>query len=80
MVQSQCLKGNVEKIKIVKLEATPLVRFTLHVDEDGQENCLIRSHSLNFLFHVEEGSSVVIYGQKNERNQFVVKKYHVNPS
>lgn len=80
MVRSQCLKGNVEKIKIVKLEATPLVRFTLQVAGDGKENCLIRSHSLNFLFQVEEGSSVVIFGQKNERNQFVVKKYHVNPS
>lgn len=80
MVRSQCLQGSVEKIKIVKLESMPLVRFTLQLNGDGKENCLIRTHSLNFLFQVQEGSSVVIYGQKNERNQFVVKKYHVNPS
>lgn len=75
-----CLKGNVEKIKIVKLEETPLVRFTIETDHDERENCLIKTHSLNFLYQVNEGSSIVIYGTRNKRNQFVVKKYHVHSS
>lgn len=73
-----CLKGNVEKIKVLKLQEMPLVRFTLTMEDKGKENCLIRIHSLNFLFQVTEGESIVIYGEKNRRNQFVVKKYHVN--
>lgn len=73
-----CLKGSVEKIKVLKLEEMPLVRFTLTTENKSRENCLIKAHSLNFLFQVTEGNSIVIYGEKNKRNQFVVKKYHVN--
>lgn len=78
MEAGNCLKGQVEKIKVLKLEEMPLVRFTLTTDDSGKENCLIKAHSLNFLFQVTEGKSIVIFGKKNERNQFVVKKYHVN--
>ncbi|MGP6139049.1 MULTISPECIES: hypothetical protein [unclassified Jeotgalibaca] len=72
------LKGQVEKIKILKLDEMPLVRFTLNGERDTKENCLIKNHSLNFLFHVTEGKTVVIYGKRNKKNQFVVQKYHVN--
>ncbi|MDB6354223.1 hypothetical protein PH235_11695 [Trichococcus sp. K1Tr] len=41
-------------------------------------NCLIRAHSLDFLYQVTEGNAIVIYGRKNKRNQVVVQKYHVN--
>lgn len=78
MELGMCLKGNVEKIKVLKLEEMPLVRFTLKTEGKDKENCLIKIHSLNFLFQVTEGKSIVIYGEKNQRNQFVVKKYHVN--
>lgn len=73
----RCLKGQVEKIKILKLEEMPLVRFTLTVS-GKRENCLIKNHSLNFLFQVTEGKSIIIYGKRNKQNQFVVQKYHVN--
>ena len=72
-----CLKGSVEKIKILKLEETPLIRFTLTVDKEEKQNCLIRAHSLDFLYQVTEGNAIVIYGRKNKRNQVVVQKYHV---
>lgn len=72
------LKGHVDKVKVLKLEEMPLVRFTLVVDENHRENCLIKQHSLNFLFQASEGKTVIIYGKRNSRNQFVVKKYHVN--
>ncbi|CZR06243.1 Hypothetical protein TR210_2301 [Trichococcus ilyis] len=81
MEKGICLKGSVEKIKIVKLEETPLIRFTLTVgkeDKEEKENCLIRAHSLDFLYQVTEGNAIVIYGRKNKRNQVVVQKYHVN--
>jgi len=81
MEKGICLKGSVEKIKIVKLEETPLIRFTLTVDNEDKEdkqNCLIRAHSLDFLYQVTEGNAIVIYGRKNKRNQVVVQKYHVN--
>lgn len=78
MEATACLKGKVEKIKVLKLEEMPLVRFTLTTDRSEKENCLIKAHSLNFLFHVDEGNSIVIFGQRNRRNQFVVSKYHVN--
>lgn len=73
----RCLKGQVEKIKILKLEEMPLVRFTLTVSGE-RENCLIKNHSLNFLFQVTEGKSIIIYGKRNKQNQFVVQKYHIN--
>lgn len=78
MENGVCLKGSVEKIKILKLEETPLIRFTLTVDKQEKQNCLIRSHALNFLHQVNEGNAIVIYGRKNTRNQIVVQKYHVN--
>ncbi|QIK51939.1 hypothetical protein G7058_07830 [Jeotgalibaca porci] len=73
-----CLQGKVEKIKVLKLEEMPLVRFTLTDERETRENCLIKNHSLNFLFQVTEGKSIVIYGKRNNHNQFVVHKYHVN--
>lgn len=77
MKKGLCLKGSVEKIKVVKLEEMPLIRFTLMTPEEVKENCLIKTHSLQFLFQVTEGKSIVVYGEKNKRNQLVVKKYHV---
>lgn len=77
MKKGLSLKGSVEKIKVLKLEEMPLVRFTLTTEEDVKENCLIKVHSLHFLFQVTEGKSIVVYGEKNKRNQLIVKKYHV---
>ena len=66
------LKGVVSKIRVLKMSRTPLVRFSL----DGT-NCLIATHSLNFLADVDEGMQVVACGEYNCRKQFVVKKYSV---
>lgn len=65
-------KGTVSKIKVLKLDKSPLVRFSL-----DDVSCLIRAHSLNFLWEVAEGSEIVVGGQFNSRNQFVVRKYCV---
>lgn len=40
-------------------------------------NCLIAAHSLNFLADVDEGMRIVVAGEFNDRNQFVVRKYSV---
>lgn len=66
------LKGQVSKIKVLKLDESPLVRFTL-----DDVSCLIKIHSLNFMWEVDEGSEVVVCGEYNSRNQFVVRKYCV---
>jgi len=66
------LKGKVTKIKVIKLSAHPLVHF-----KTNNVSCLIASHSLNFLYEVREGNSVVIAGNYNNKNQFVVKRYCV---
>lgn len=50
----------------------PLVRFSL-----DNVNCLIAAHSLNFLADVEEGMEIVVAGEYNSREQFVVRKYSV---
>lgn len=65
-------KGVVSKIRMLKMSKTPLVRFSL----DGV-NCLIAAHSLNFLVDVDEGMQIVVAGEYNDREQFVVKKYSV---
>ena len=65
-------KGTVSKIKVLKLDESPLVRFSL-----DDVSCLIRVHSLNFMWEVAEGSEVVVGGQFNSRKQFVVRKYCV---
>ncbi|WP_299516477.1 hypothetical protein [uncultured Rummeliibacillus sp.] len=65
-------KGTVSKIKVLKLDKSPLVRFSL-----DETSCLIRVHSLNFMWEVDEGSEVVVGGQFNSRKQFVVRKYCV---
>ncbi len=54
------------------MSGTPLVRFSL----DGV-NCLIAAHSLSFLADMDEGMRIVVAGEFNDRNQFVVKKYSV---
>lgn len=68
----QTIKGTVSKIKVLKLSASPLVRFS--VDD---VNCLIATNSLNFMYDVMEDSEVVISGIYNSRKQFVVKRYCV---
>ncbi len=64
--------GTVSKIRTLKLDARPLIRFSL----DG-ENCLIAMHSLNFLSEVDEGMKLVVKGYYNQRKQFVVRDYTV---
>ena len=54
------------------MSKTPLVRFSLN-----NENCLIATHSLNFLADVDENMQVVVAGEYNQRKQFVVRKYSV---
>lgn len=66
------INGKVSKIKVLKLDESPLVRFSL-----DDVSCLIKIHSLNFLWEVAEGSEVVVGGSYNSRNQFVVRKYCV---
>ncbi|MEQ7180968.1 hypothetical protein [Enterococcus gallinarum] len=66
------LKGVVSKIRVLKMSRIPLVRFSL-----DNVNCLIAAHSLNFLADVDEGMRIVVAGEFNDRNQFVVKKYSV---
>ena len=66
------IKGTVSKIKVLKLSESPLVRFSI----DGV-SCLIARHSLNFLYQVEEGTEIVVCGEYNSRNQFVVSKFCV---
>lgn len=80
MEKQSCWSGEVEKIKMLTFEASPLVRFTL--TKDGtKEYCFIKKHSLNFLFDVTEGNSIVLYGKRNKRDQVVVTKYFVkNPA
>lgn len=66
------LKGVVSHIKILKSSERPLVYFKL-----DEINCLIASHSLNFLADVAEGSKVAIAGEYNNKKQFIVRKYAV---
>ncbi|MCD5192284.1 hypothetical protein IV460_14685 [Enterococcus casseliflavus] len=71
-INVKSLKGVVSKIRVLKMSKTPLVRFSL----DGV-NCLIAAHSLNFLADVDEGMQIVVAGEFNSRNQFIVRKYSV---
>lgn len=57
---------------MLKMSRTPLVRFSIN-----GINCLIAAHSLNFLVDVDEGMQIVVAGEYNDREQFVVKKYSV---
>ncbi|MBM6742409.1 hypothetical protein [Enterococcus gallinarum] len=66
------LKGVVSKIRVLKMSNPPLVRFSIN-----GINCLIAAHSLNFLVDVDEGMQIVVAGEYNDREQFVVKKYSV---
>ncbi|MEC5316365.1 hypothetical protein NGF69_12435 [Enterococcus casseliflavus] len=66
------MKGYVSKIRVLKMSKTPLIRFSLN-----NVNCLIATHSLNFLADVDEGMEIVVAGELNDRKQFVVKKYSV---
>lgn len=66
------MKGYVSKIRVLKMSKTPLVRFSLN-----GVNCLIATHSLNFLADVDEGMQIVVAGEYNSRKQFVVRKYSV---
>lgn len=66
------INGKVSKIKVLKLDESPLVRFSL-----DETSCLIHVHSLNFLWEVAEGSEIVVGGEFNSRKQLVVRKYCV---
>lgn len=66
------LNGTVKHVKILKSGERPLVFFKL-----DDTNCLIASHSLNFLADVSEGTKIAIAGEYNSRKQLVVRKYAV---
>lgn len=66
------IKGKVTKIKVIKLSTRPLIHFKVN-----NISCLIAGHSLNFLYEVREDNNIVIAGNYNNKNQFVVKKYCV---
>lgn len=68
----QTIKGTVSKIKVLKLSVSPLVRF--NVDD---VNCLIATNSLNFMYEALKDCEIVVAGDYNNRNQFIVKKYCV---
>lgn len=73
----QKLTGTVSKIRMIKFDEQPLIRFTLTVGQAQTVNCLIAKHSLNFLADVDEGMRITLYGEPNQRKQFVAKKYRV---
>ncbi|AUJ85499.1 hypothetical protein ACLI5Y_00670 [Enterococcus innesii] len=66
------MKDYVSKMRVLKMSKIPLVRFSL-----DRVNCLIASHSLNFLADVHEGMQILVAGEYNSRKQFVVRKYSV---
>lgn len=66
------MSGFVSSIKILKFSERPLVYFKL-----DDTNCLIATHSLSFLADVESGMRVAVYGDFNDRKQFIVRKYAV---
>lgn len=66
------LNGTVKHVKILKSGERPLVFFKL-----DDTNCLIASHSLNFLADAAEGTKIAVAGEYNSRKQFVVRKYAV---
>ncbi|WP_438774430.1 hypothetical protein [Enterococcus sp. DIV0755b] len=66
------LNGTVKHVKILKSSERPLVFFKL-----DDTNCLIASHSLNFLADAAEGTKIAVAGEYNSRKQFVVRKYAV---
>ena len=68
------LIGKVSKIKILKIDSCPLVRFTLTTN-DNLVNCLIHFHSLSFLADVDDDAIIQIFGFLNGRKQFVVRQY-----
>lgn len=68
----ESLKGIVSNIKILKYSERPLVYFKL-----DDRSCLIAGHSLNFLADVDNGMRIVIAGDYNNRNQFIVRRYSV---
>lgn len=68
----QTKTGTVSSIKILKFSERPLVYFKLN-----GESCLIAFRSLSFLADVGNGMRVVVAGEYNSRNQFVVKRYSV---
>jgi hypothetical protein len=68
------LIGKVSKIKILKMDNCPLVRFTLTTN-DRLVNCLIHFHSLSFLADVDDHAFIHIFGYFNGRKQFVVRQY-----
>lgn len=66
------LNGTVKHVKILKSGERPLVFFKL-----DDTNCLIASHSLNFLADAAEGTKIAVAGEYNSRKQFIVRKYAV---
>lgn len=68
----QTIKGKVNKIKVLKLTPSPLVRFSV----DGV-SCLISKQSLDFMYKVYDDMDITVAGVFNDRNQFVVSRFCV---
>lgn len=70
------LTGSSSKIKILTYSKMPLVRFTLNTSKETI-NCIIATHSLNFLADATENTRMTLFGHMNHKKQFVVEKYSI---
>ncbi|MBF7131397.1 hypothetical protein ITQ94_08095 [Pediococcus pentosaceus] len=54
-----------------------LFRFTLTDMQDQHYNMLIHTHALNFFQQAKMGSVIEVWAVKNNRNQYVIRRFNV---
>ena len=63
---------------IKSLSYSPILfRFQLTDHDDSHYNMLVHTHALTFFQQAKMGSAIEVIAKKNERGQYVVRKFKV---
>ena len=71
----QSLTGTISYIKIIQAENPTLAYVRIETKSQETISALISKHTLNFIYDVQVGDTIQVYGHFNQRQQFIIEKY-----
>lgn len=67
--------GRVNKLKLIKADQPTLAYVELEVEQSQVVKAIIAKEALSFLYEVQQGDRIAVYGHYNDRQQFVIERY-----
>lgn len=73
--QHERFQGHVIQQKIIQADNPTMVLIKLRLEDGKEKIAILARHALTFMFEVQVGDFLMIYGHYNHRQQFIIEKY-----